>query len=99
MVKETWHYTWTEYIAALLKKADMEYNSAIFFIFLFVFLCVYFLLRSPRIKKRWILAGIAVANPAAMGYNGILLVKSKGPNLPSANKRRFVSEERMFQYG
>ena len=57
MVKETWHYTWTEYIAALLKKADMEYNSAIFFIFLFVFLCVYFLLRSPRIKKRWILAG------------------------------------------
>ena len=68
MVKETWHYTWTEYIAALLKKADMEYNSAIFFIVLFVFLCVYFLLRSPRIKKRWILAGnlVFISGPAGL---------------------------------
>ena len=57
MIKETWHYTWPEYIAALLKKADMEYNSALFFVFLFLFLCVYFVIRNPKIKKRWILVG------------------------------------------
>lgn len=57
MIKETWKEPWIKYLAALLGKADMEYNTAVFFVFLAVFLCLYFLLRNPTLKKRWILVG------------------------------------------
>lgn len=60
MLKDTVYLNGIQYFTKLITEAELSYNSALFPLFLLVFLCIYFLLRTPRARRNWILAGSLV---------------------------------------
>ena len=73
MLKETWNDTWLEYLAKIFGGSEMAYNTTVFFLFLAVFLCVYFLMRKPRGRRNWILIGSLVFY-AWSGWEALIIV-------------------------
>ncbi len=73
MLKETWSYTWYEYLWKIFTEADMTYNSTLFWIALPLFLCIFLLLRNGSCKRIWILFG-SIIFYAWSGIDALLIV-------------------------
>ena len=57
MLKETASISSIQYLIKIISEAGLNYNTMLFPFFLFLFLGVYLLLRTPRMRRNWILVG------------------------------------------
>ena len=73
MINEIWSRALGDNAVTLFAGAEMNYNTALFFLFLPLFLGIYFLLRGQKAKRNWILCG-SIVFYICSGWDALIIV-------------------------